>query len=100
MTSCGRQTENLSSLTRGQYRAESQIARVDLKPIQPVFKEEDFDRLFREEKPDKPQPPESESSEKEKANSGTENSEELENEQDGESKEAKDKKPEKKIEPG
>ena len=26
----------------GQYRSESQIARVDLKPIRPVFKEEDF----------------------------------------------------------
>ena len=82
----------------GQYRSESQIARVDLKPIQPVFKEEDFDRLFREEKPDKP-PLEAESSEKEEADSETENSKESENEQDGESKEAKDKKPEKKIEP-
>ena len=30
----------------GQYRTENQIARVDLKPIQPIFKEEDFDRLF------------------------------------------------------
>ena len=83
----------------GQYRAESQIARVDLKPIQPVFKEEDFDRLFREEKPDKPQPPEAESSEKKETDSGAKSSEESENEQEGESKEAKDKKPKKKIEP-
>ncbi len=81
----------------GQYRAESQIARVDLKPIQPVFKEEDFDRLFREEKPDKPQPPEAESSEKAETDSGAESSEDSENEQDGESQQAK--KPEKKIEP-
>ena len=83
----------------GQYRAESQIARVDLKSVQPVFKEEDFDRLFREEKPDKPQPPEAESSEKEDTDSGAENSKESENEQDGECRETKDKKPKKKIDP-
>ena len=34
----------------GQYRTENQIARVDLKPIQPIFKEEDFDKLFEAEK--------------------------------------------------
>ena len=34
----------------GQYRTENQIARVDLKPIQPIFKEEDFDKLFKAEK--------------------------------------------------
>ncbi len=47
----------------GQYRTETQIARVDLKPIPPLFKEEDFDKLFEEEKEkekdkDTPQPPE------------------------------------------
>ena len=90
----------------GQYRSESQIARVDLKPIQPIFKEEDFDRLFQtedsrngEKKQDKPPPSEAESSEKGETDSGTENSEESENEQNGERKEAKDEKPEKKIEP-
>ena len=90
----------------GQYRSESQIARVDLKPIRPVFKEEDFDRLFLvedrrngEEKQDKSQPPEAEHSEKAEADSGTENSEESESEQDAKGKETKDKKPEKKIEP-
>ena len=83
----------------GQYRTESQIARVDLKPIRPVFKEEDFDRLFQEEKQDKPQPAESESSNAEEADSGTEDSDESDNEQDAESKKAKDKKAEKKIEP-
>ena len=83
----------------GQYRSESQIARVDLKPIRPVFKEEDFDRLFREEKPDKPQPPEAESGETEEADPVTEGSDESENEGDAEGKNGKDKKPEKKIEP-
>lgn len=34
----------------GQYRSESQIARVDLIPPPPEFKEEEFDRLFTEEK--------------------------------------------------
>ena len=32
----------------GQYRTENQIARVDLMPVQPVFKEDDFDKLFDE----------------------------------------------------
>ncbi|MBI1924780.1 PD40 domain-containing protein, partial [Candidatus Poribacteria bacterium] len=52
----------------GQYRTETQIARVDLKPIPPLFKEEDFDKLFEEEKEkekekdkDTPQPPEAQS---------------------------------------
>ncbi len=83
----------------GQYRAESQIARVDLKPIRPVFKEDDFDRLFQEEQPDEPLPPEAESSEKEQADSGTESPDESENEQDTENRKAADKKPKKKIEP-
>ena len=83
----------------GQYRAESQIARVDLKPIPPVFKEDDFDRLFQPEKQDAPQPSETESGETEEADSAIQNSDESENEQDAESKKAKDKKPEKKIEP-
>ena len=90
----------------GQYRTEVQIARVDLKPIRPVFKEDDFDRLFQvevprngEEKQDKSPPPEAESSEPEESDPATEDSDESENEQDAESKKAKDKKPEKKIEP-
>ena len=93
----------------GQYRTESQIARVDLKPIRPVFKEDDFDLLFQdpqngEEKQNKSkthgtEPPEVESSETEKADSGTEGSDESENEGDAENKRAEDKKPEKKIEP-
>ena len=32
----------------GQYRTENQIARVDLMPVQPIFKEDDFDKLFDE----------------------------------------------------
>ncbi len=32
--------------TTGQYRAESQIARIDLRPQPPVFREAEFDRLF------------------------------------------------------
>ncbi len=90
---------NFILFNTGQYRSESQIARVDLKPIRPVFKEEDFDRLFREEKRDKPQPSEAESGETEEADPGTEGSGESEKEGDAESKNGKDKKPEKKIEP-
>ena len=37
----------------GQYRTENQIVRVDLKPIQPTFKEEDFDKLFEESEGEK-----------------------------------------------
>jgi len=33
----------------GQYRQESLIARVDLAPVQPVFEEDDFDKLFEDE---------------------------------------------------
>ena len=90
----------------GQYRSESQIARVDLKPIQPVFKEEDFDRLFqvedprnKEEKQNTPQPPEAESDETGGVDSEDETAGEPENEQDVEGKKEKDKKSEKKIEP-
>ncbi len=36
----------------GQYRSEYQIARVDLVPVMPVFKEDDFEKLFAE--PEKP----------------------------------------------
>lgn len=32
--------------TTGQYRAESQIARIDLRPQPPAFREAEFDRLF------------------------------------------------------
>jgi len=32
--------------TTGQYRAEAQIVRVDLRPPQPVFREAEFERLF------------------------------------------------------
>jgi Tol biopolymer transport system component/C-terminal processing protease CtpA/Prc len=32
--------------TTGQYRAESQIARVDVQPPQPSFREEEFEKLF------------------------------------------------------
>jgi len=32
------------------YRTENQIARVDLKPVEPEFKEEEFEKLFEEEK--------------------------------------------------
>ena len=80
----------------GQYRSESQIARVDLKPIRPVFKEEDFDRLFQ---PEKPQPPEAESSKKEETDSGAEGSDESEKEQETENRESQEKKSKKKIEP-
>ncbi len=90
---------NFIIFNTGQYRSESQIARVDLKPIRPVFKEEDFDRLFREEKRDKPQPSEAESGETEEADPVTAGSDESEKEGDAESKNGKDKKPEKKIEP-
>ena len=97
----------------GQYRTEAQIARVDLKPIRPVFKEEDFDRLFQvedsrngEEKQDnsktlgtEPQPPEAESNSTEETDSTSESSDESEIEEDPEGKKAKDKKPDKKIEP-
>ena len=90
----------------GQYRGEAQIARVDLKPIQPIFKEEDFDRLFQvveprngQKKQDESPPSEGESSEIEGADSENENADESENGEDGEGKKAKDKKPEKKIEP-
>ena len=100
MVSCGLPTENLSSLTRVSTRAESQIAKVDLKPIQPIFKEEDFDRLFqvedpqnKEEKQNAPQPPEGESGETEGADSADENMDESENEQEADSKKEKDKKP-------
>lgn len=90
----------------GQYRGEAQIARVDLKPIQPIFKEEDFDRLFQveaprngEKKQDESPPPEAESSGTEGADPESENVDESENEGDGEGKKAKGKTPEKKIEP-
>ena len=90
----------------GQYRAESQIARVDLKPIRPIFKEEDFDRLFQvegnrneEKKENESAPPEGESSETGEADSEREGADESENGADGDDKKAKDKKPEKKIEP-
>lgn len=33
-----------------QYRSEWQIARVDLRPVQPEFREDEFDKLFEEEK--------------------------------------------------
>ncbi|MCZ6675894.1 MAG: DPP IV N-terminal domain-containing protein, partial [Candidatus Poribacteria bacterium] len=88
----------------GHYRTESQIARVDLKPIPPVFKEEDFDKLFQEEKkPDRdkdedtPQPPEAESSEGKASDSAGEDSDEAENEDASESEKGKEKK--KKVEP-
>ena len=84
----------------GQYRAESQIAKVDLKPTQPIFKEEDFDRLFqvedpqnKEEKQSTPQPPEGESGETEGADSADENVDESENEQNAKDKKEEDKKP-------
>jgi len=38
--------------TTTQYRNEPQIARVDLRPVQPEFREEEFDKLFEEEKKD------------------------------------------------
>ena len=37
-------------LTSGQYREEHQIARVDLRPVAPIFREAEFEKLF-EEKP-------------------------------------------------
>jgi len=55
----------------GQYRAESQIARVDLKPLPATFKEDEFDKLFEDEgekKEEKPEVPEA----VEKENSGDE----------------------------
>nr|MCU0491371.1 S41 family peptidase [Chloroflexaceae bacterium] len=36
--------------TTGQYRQESQIARLELRPPQPRFREREFDRLFEEKK--------------------------------------------------
>lgn len=36
--------------TTGQYREEAQIARVDLQPRRPTFREDDFAKLFEEEK--------------------------------------------------
>ncbi|HIE50338.1 MAG TPA: PDZ domain-containing protein [Armatimonadetes bacterium] len=36
--------------TTSQYRDEAQIARVDLKPLPPTFREEEFAKLFEEEK--------------------------------------------------
>ncbi len=85
----------------GQYRTESQIARVDLKPIPPVFKEADFDKLFQEDekdeqdkdKEDTPQPLEVEPSETEASDSADEDSDE-----DGDEK-AEGKQRKKKIEP-
>lgn len=38
--------------TTGQYRAESQIARIDLQPQPPVFREAEFERLFELHKSD------------------------------------------------
>ncbi len=38
--------------TTGQYRAESQIARIDLQPQPPVFRETEFERLFELHKSD------------------------------------------------
>ncbi len=38
--------------TTGQYRAESQIARIDLQPQLPVFREAEFERLFESHKGD------------------------------------------------
>lgn len=37
--------------TTGQYRAEAQIARVDLRPQPPLFREEEFEKLFAEKGP-------------------------------------------------
>ena len=100
----------------GQYRTEYQIARVDLKPIPPVFKEEDFDKLFQEDEQDKeedkeeknkrdndkdkdtPQPPEAQSNEIERAGSTDEDSDQGENEKDSESEKAEGKE-KKKVEP-
>lgn len=82
----------------GQYRTENQIARVDLKLVQPIFKEEDFDKLFEEE--------EDEDKEQDKASSETksedeDNEEEPDDEDAKESddKKGKDKKKKKEIEP-
>lgn len=36
--------------TSGQYRMESQIVRVDLRPIAPLFRETEFDKLFEEKR--------------------------------------------------
>jgi Tol biopolymer transport system component/C-terminal processing protease CtpA/Prc len=61
-----------------QYRAESQIAKVELKPVPPEFREEEFDKLFEEE---------------DKKDRGKEENEEGEKKEETE-KEEKDKKPE------
>ena len=91
----------------GQYRTENQIARVDLIPIQPIFKEEDFDKLF-EEKTDKdketPQSPEADSpndSDQDASNStGNDSDENKSNdENDSEDQKGKDKPKKKEIEP-
>lgn len=42
--------------TTGQYRAESQIARIDLQPLPPVFREVEFERLFEVETGQRPDP--------------------------------------------
>ncbi|HEU5015283.1 MAG TPA: S41 family peptidase [Roseiflexaceae bacterium] len=41
--------------TTSQYRAESQIVRVDLRPQAPTFREEEFEKLFEEKKKDEGQ---------------------------------------------
>jgi tricorn protease len=99
----------------GQYRGEYQIARVDLMPVQPTFKEEDFDKLFEEKKDEKkddeeeekdkesPQSPEAESQDTSEPSSSNDSGDEKsddESENGSDEKKSKDKsKKKKKIEP-
>jgi len=64
----------------GQYRAESQIARVDLKPLPSTFKEDEFDKLFEEEeeKPESPDAVDKEHSEDEQGKTEKKKDEEKE----------------------
>ena len=78
----------------GQYRTENQIARVDLMPVQPVFKEEDFDKLFEEDKDENDN-----TSDEENADENDDNASDDENTDDENGDKDKKQKSKKKIEP-
>ncbi len=69
--------------TTAQYRTEPQIARVDLRPVQPEFREEEFDKLFEEKENDE----------------GEKDKEEKKDGEEKDAEEEKSKKDEKKKEP-
>ena len=78
-----------------QYRTETQIARVDLIPIPPELREDEFDKLFEEKKEDDEKKEEPESREASPAEPVSQS----ENEADEESKEEDDSKEKKEPEP-